>query len=63
MFCVSSVFFQQNCLIVIEMDLLSTHNIGFGWGMKTSFEYSYYSVFMIKGDGNPANYYASYERP
>ena len=41
-------FFQQNCLIVIEMDLLSTHNIGFGWGMKTSFEYSYYSVFMIK---------------
>ena len=30
------------------MDLLSTHNIGFGWGMKTSFEYSYYSVFMIK---------------
>ena len=43
-------FFQQNCLIVIEMDLLSTHNIGFGWGMKTSFEYSYYSVFMIKSD-------------
>ena len=41
-------FSQQNCLIVIEMDLLSTPNIGFGWGMKTSFEYSYYSVFMIK---------------